>query len=332
MFRIAITFALGLLLLQGAPSCAQSNTQSLTFTPGSRKVVIEEVARHLADLYVSEEIGKRYSQQLKQQLEAGAYESISSPTVLADSLQALLMRVYEDRHLRIRYDPLFHLALQEGGLQRRQEQAADEEQTYGFVKSEVLKDNIGYLKFNQFTQPTPAARKAADKHLSKLANVSALIVDLRDNGGGSPDMVQYISSYLFDSSVHLNSLYERPTNRTIDFWTEPRTEPSTLSKVPIYVLTSKYTFSGAEEFSYNLQNLKRATIIGEVTKGGAHPTRPFPLSSGFVVFVPFAKAVNPITKSNWEAVGIQPHIKVPAAQALEQALSLAQKAAAPKAF
>lgn len=332
MFRIAIPFVLCLLLLHAAPSHAQTTSVTLSLTADDKKRVVEEAARHLNNLYVLEEKGQRYSQQLLLQLEAGAYEGITSATVLADSMQALLMRVYEDRHLRVRYDPVFHLRLLDNEPRQLQDRAPTGEKTYGFVKSEVLPNNIGYLKFNAFVPPTPAAQKAADKHFSKLANVSALIVDLRENGGGSPDMVQYISSYLFDSSVHLNSLYERLTNRTVDFWTKPRSEPSTLTKVPIYVLTSNYTFSGAEEFSYNLQNLKRATIIGEVTKGGAHPTRPFPLSSGFVLFIPFAKAVNPVTKTNWEGIGIQPHIKVPAAQALKQALSLAQKAAAPKAF
>ena len=60
--------------------------------------------------------------------------------------------------------------------------------------------------------------------------------------------------------------------------------------VPVYVLTSNKTFSAAEEFTYNLKNLKRATIIGETTGGGAHPGGVMPVAERFNMFVPTGRA------------------------------------------
>jgi len=150
-----------------------------------------------------------------------------------------------------------------------------------------------------------------------LAHVDAIIFDLRQNGGGSPSMIQLISSYLFDEPVHLNSFYIRKTDETQQFWTQGHVVGKKLLNVPVYVLTSSFTFSGAEEFTYNIKNLKRGTIIGETTGGGAHPVQGHTFENlPVLVTVPFGRAVNPITKTNWEGTGVEPDIKTPAEQAL----------------
>jgi C-terminal processing protease CtpA/Prc len=139
-----------------------------------------------------------------------------------------------------------------------------------FEKVERLPSNIGYLKFNAFLDPAicgPTAMAA----MNFLGNVDAIIFDLRDNGGGDPKMIAFISTYLFDEVTHLNDLYDRKKDATTQYWTLPYVPGKRLTGKPVIILTSKRTFSGAEEFSYNLKNLKRATIIGETTGGGAHP-------------------------------------------------------------
>jgi C-terminal processing protease CtpA/Prc len=164
-----------------------------------------------------------------------------------------------------------------------------------------------------------------------LANTDALIFDLRQNGGGDPEMVALISSYLFgDKPVHLNSLYWRKGDRTEDFYTKPNLANKKFGDKDIYVLTSSRTFSGAEEFSYNLKNLKRATLIGETTGGGANPGGMFRLSEHFGVFIPTGRAVSPITKTNWEGTGVEPDIKAPKEQALKIAHLMALNKAAEK--
>ena len=136
-------------------------------------------------------------------------------------------------------------------------------------------------------------------------------------------MIALISSYLFDHPTHLNDNYDRKEDTTAQYWTMPFVPGVRLSDKPAFVLTSKNTFSGAEEFSYNLKNLKRAMIIGETTGGGAHPTTGRRIDDHFMIQVPFARAINPISKTNWEGVGVEPDVPTKASEALDVATKLA---------
>ncbi len=156
-----------------------------------------------------------------------------------------------------------------------------------------------------------------------LAHVDALIIDTRENHGGSPGMVSFILSYLFAEPTHVNDMYERDSNRVQQYWTQSYVPGSRLDKVPVFLLTSRETFSGGEEFAYDLKNLKRATIIGETTGGGAHPVSGHRIDDHFVIGVPFGRPINPVSKTDWEGVGVEPDMKVPAAEALTRAEKLA---------
>ena len=153
-----------------------------------------------------------------------------------------------------------------------------------------------------------------------FANAEVLIIDLRQNGGGSPSMIQLITSYLYGSErVHLNNFYWRPSDTRTQTWTLPHVPGIRRPDMPVYVLTSGRTFSAAEEFSYNLRNLERATLIGETTGGGAHPGGTQRVNEEFVIWMPQGRAINPITGTNWEGVGVKPHIETTAAEALDVA-------------
>lgn len=162
--------------------------------------------------------------------------------------------------------------------------------------------------------------------MTLLAHTDALIVDLRNNGGGDPHTVAFMSSYLFDKRTHLNDLVWRRDNRTDQFWTDEHVSGKKFGGAKkVYVLTSRDTFSAAEEFSYNLKQLRRATIVGERTGGGAHPGRVHRLHPHLSVFIPNGRAVNPISKTNWEGTGVTPDVQVKAADALRLAERLALK-------
>jgi tetratricopeptide (TPR) repeat protein len=199
-------------------------------------------------------------------------------------------------------------------------------ENYGFVRVEVLEGNVGYLDF-RFFAPVEEARETAAAAMRLLANVDALVFDLRQNGGGSPDMVQFLCSYLFDERTHLNSLYWREGDRTEAFWTLDDLPGPRLADVPVFVLTAERTFSGAEEFAYNLRTRERATLVGETTGGGANPGGFMPVSDRLGIFVPTGRAVNPVTGTNWEGTGVEPHVAVPAEEAYDRGLALAREAA-----
>jgi C-terminal processing protease CtpA/Prc len=157
-----------------------------------------------------------------------------------------------------------------------------------------------------------------------LADSDALILDVRDNHGGAPRMVALICSYLFEDSTYLGDIYDRQQNTTEQSWTVPYLPGKRFSGKPVYVLTSRRTFSAAEEFSYDLKNLKRATLIGENTGGGAHTVAPHRLDDHFYIMVPFGRFVSAITKTDWEGTGVEPDIKIAAADALDEALKRAR--------
>ena len=293
----------------------------------TRAAVIDILFKELNDSYVFAETAKKMETDIRSRLAAKEYDNVASAKDFAAKLTADLQSVSRDKHLRVRYsfDKLPERK------DRREPTAEEIEQNrwfnqrinYGFEKVERLNGNIGYIDLRGFNDEVAGAETVAAA-MSFLQNTEALIFDLRQNGGGNPSMIQLISSYLFgDKPVHLNDLYWRKENKTEEFWTKPEQAKIKFTNKDIYILTSNYTFSGAEEFSYNLKNLKRATVIGETTGGGAHPGGMVRLADHFGVFIPVGRAINPISKTNWEGTGVEPDIKVPKEQALKLAYKMA---------
>lgn len=288
-----------------------------------RARVIDAAVAKLTELYVFPEVAKKMAQALRDHQKAGAYDAITQSRAFADLLTEHLRAVSKDLHLGVRFSPraLPATETEPTDADKAKHREHMEKINCGFEKAERLDGNIGYIKFNMFGDAEICGPKATAA-FAALGAVDALIFDLRDNGGGQPDMVAFVSSYLFAKKTHLNDIYDRKENKTTQYWTKPSVPGTKFPKQPVYVLTSARTFSGAEEFSYNLKTLKRATIIGETTGGGAHPTMGQRLDDHFTIGVPFARAINPITKTNWEGKGVEPDVKVPADQALDTAKKL----------
>jgi hypothetical protein len=291
-----------------------------------RSRVIEGAIAQLNEYYVFPEVAAKMAETVRSRNASGAYDRVTNGPMFATLLTDELQGVSKDKHLRVNFSapaipdrPANFVP--DSAMQARVRQEM-ERVNCGFEKTEVMANKVGYLKFNFFGD-TEICGPIASREMAKLADVDALIIDLRENGGGSPDMVAHVSSYLFSKRVHLNDLWTRRTNETNEFWTRPEVPGKKVrDNVPVYLLTSSRTFSGAEEFSYNLKNLKRATIIGETTGGGAHPVSGHRINEHFMIGVPFARAINPYTKTNWEGTGVAPDVKVPAADAMTTALKM----------
>ena len=291
----------------------------------SNRAVVSAVLKSVSDMYVDREVGERLSNMLATKLKAGAYDKFSEGELLAQAVNDDLHQVSHDLHLNV----LFYLVPQPSiasptPLDPQQVRLGLAKHNCGFVRAEHIEPNIGYLKFDSFALPDVCG-DTASAAMRFVADSAVIIFDLRDNGGGVPAMVAYLESYLFDKATHLNDVYFRQNDETHQFWTLPYVPGKRVASVPVYVLTSKNTFSAAEEFAYTLQALKRATIVGETTAGGAHPYDTVQINSHFTVEVPFARSVNPMTKKDWEGAGVVPDEKVPASDALERAVSLARK-------
>ncbi|KAA6456213.1 S41 family peptidase [Acidobacteria bacterium AB60] len=289
-----------------------------------RRQVIETVAARLRSSYILPEMAQQLADSLQSHQQQGDYDSITDGALLAARLTSDLQAVSRDRHLRIEYSAS-RLPAEEGGPSAEEEQQYRQElvrSNCGFQRVEILPGNIGYVQFNFFGAPDVCGPTAATA-IKFVAHADALIFDVRQNRGGDPAMVALLLSYLFDRPVHLDDLYNRRENKTTQYWATPEKVADRLPTQPIYVLTSRLTFSGAEQFSYDLHNLHRAVLIGERTGGAAHPTRNHRINDHFFVATPEYRYINTVTRSDWEGQGVTPD--VPAAP--WNALVAAQKIA-----
>jgi hypothetical protein len=296
---------------------------NVTLDAAMRAKVIAGIDEDLAKYYIDPAVAKQMSDAIDAHAKAGDYNSITDGDAFAERLTTDMRAVSHDLHLHVAFNSF---KTPEPGEPTPEEKARMREQAQhfncGWDKVEILPGNIGYVKFNGFLSPEFCAPTAIAA-MNFVAHTDAVIFDMRENGGGDPNMVSFVASYLFDAPTHVNDLYNRSENETHQYWTLPYVPGDRLVKQPVYVLTSKRTFSGAEEFTYDLKTQKRATIVGETTGGGAHPMAGHTVENYFMVFVPWGRPVNPVTKKDWEGTGVEPDVKVPADDALATAEKLA---------
>jgi hypothetical protein len=312
--------------LRAVPAGMTAADMHLKIDAATRAHVIDGAISALNEFYVYPETAKKMEDALRARQKKGDYDAVTDADAFAMMLTDNLQEVSHDKHLRVNFSPrvLPKDDARRDPAEESRMRANMERNNCAFEKVERFPTNVGYVKFNGFAPPDVCG-PTATAAMNFLGNVDAIIFDLRQNGGGDPAMVALISTYLFDEPTHLNDLYNRKEDKTSQFWTLPYVPGKRLAGKPVFVLTSKRTFSGAEEFTYNLKNLKRATIIGETTGGGAHPVDGHRIDDHFMIGVPFARAVNPISKTNWEGTGVEPDVKVPADQALDVAKKMAEE-------
>jgi len=300
------------------------HAQTVKLTRQVKSETVENIAASLKENYIYLDTAIRMGNFIRQQLNSGSYDTITMPEVFASRLTTDLLSIYHDGHLSVSYAPAFTnvQGKTDTALERSRMLKFRKRVNFGFDKAEILPGNIGYLKIGGFFEPDPAAKAMTLAAFRFVSNSESLIIDLRNNMGGDPRMVSFICGFFFDRKTHLNDLYSRKDGSTTAYWAIPDTTLTTLQTTPIYILTSSRTFSAGEELSYDLQMQKRALIVGEITGGGAHPVQPFPVGQGFIANVPYARAVNPVSGTDWESIGIKPDKSAPADLALEAVLDM----------
>ncbi|MEV6905393.1 S41 family peptidase [Amycolatopsis sp. NPDC051071] len=283
---------------------------------------IDDVCGRLRSHYVFPDVAEKLAVFLQARLGEGAYAGLDDQA-FAVAVTQDLQSVNGDKHLRLRYhvDPLPEVDGQSFDPEVYRHEA--ELNGYGIASARRLPGNVGYLETKLLYGPDISGEALAAA-MTLLATADALLIDVRENRGGSPAAVALLISYLVDEPVHFNSIYLRDGDVTNQFWTLPYVPGRKFgADKPVWVLTGPTTFSGAEDLSYSLQQLGRAKTVGAVTGGGANPRQQYKVDTHLDVTVPGGRAVNPVTGTNWEGVGVRPDIPVAVEDAFGTAYALA---------
>ena len=293
-----------------------------------KKDVVDHLSKEMVARYVVKSKAEEVARTIHANLASGAYDGLATGKEFAMKLASDTNAICKDAHFRIRYSEAGFPERKEPGQPSQKE--IDEEEKHvrlvnaGFESVKRLPGNIGYVEFYGFQDPKFAER-AIQASMQFVQDTDSLIFDIRQNGGGDPETVKMLCSYLFDKPTHINSISFRNGDKTQKIEYKTGTPKGKRYHKPVYVIVSKRTGSGAEEFAYDLQNQHRAVIIGENTWGGANPGGDVRLNVHFTAFIPVGMAQNPITKTNWEGTGVTPDVKCDPKQALKLAQIMAVK-------
>ena len=308
-----------------------SKLDPIVLTPSIREATIHAICARLTEYYVYPEVARRMIATLQENEKKGKYSSMTDGNDFAEALTKDLLEVSHDKHFFVSYSPFLVPSRSDDdkpttptAAQMTQFRQDVERGNCSFRKAEWLPGNIGYLKLDAFEDPDLCG-PVVDASMTFIEHTDALIFDLRENHGGNPSMVQLMVSYLFSRETHINDMLYQHEGTTRQYWTLPSVAGPRYINKPVFVLTSGQTFSGGEEFTYDLQTQKRATIVGETTGGGAHPIAGHSAGDHFMIAVPGGRPINPVTKKDWEGTGVVPDVKASAQDALDTALQLAKK-------
>ena len=323
--RRTAAFAVMVLLVLAAKDASGQQTGNFPIDAAYRARILDGVAEKFGEGYFDAERAAFVRTQLGNRAVRATYDTAMTAAGLSALLTADLQKWSADRHPRLVFSvqprPMPKAGKQSPALQNAEDESA-RSRNFGFHALERLTGNIGYLEIGRFEAPALAGQTLAAA-MQFLANTDALIIDLRGNGGGRADMVALMASYFLEEQTHLATLERRSPRGSDQIWSASYVPgPRYLGK-PIFVLTSKRTFSGAEGLTYDLKHFAHATIVGEKTRGGANPGSFQQIDEHFAVFVPSGRVVHAATGTNWDAAGITPDVTVEAAEAKRTAHKLA---------
>ncbi|MGE3468607.1 MAG: S41 family peptidase [Pyrinomonadaceae bacterium] len=292
---------------------------------------IEALADLVRERYAHKDVGEKLHALLKNNLTRGKYDSILVPDEFSNAVTDDLRSLNSDKHLALNYSP--RPAATQAGTNTAAStapQITPEEQArrasefnrlmnFGFKNVRFLNGNVGYLRFDYFDAFLDYSAPVVDASMGFLKNADAIIIDLRYNGGGSPQMVNYIAGFFFEERTLSGTSYDRLTDTTSKNFIEPQPSQKRISNVDLFILTSPATVSAAEGLAYDLKYLKKAMVIGETSAGAANPGRTTRVNDLFVAFIPNRHGMNVVTGTNWEGTGVPVDLVVPAQDALRKA-------------
>jgi len=289
---------------------------------GDRHRLIEAVAANVRQYYFDKQVAQTTVSALLAHEQAGDYNATTDGEAFANLLARHLIDASRDVHFTMEYTRNVFPDFSKPPTPEAQARyrTAMEQANCTFERVEIRSNNVGYMKLNSFPD-IAACQSKAQSAMRALNHADALIFDLRDNRGGYANMVVFLASYLFDHPEYMFDPKDPITEQT---WTRSPVAGSLLVDKPVYILTSSRTYSGAEQFSYDLKMLKRATLIGETTGGASHYGVLHNLDDHFAIGIPEHRPVNPFSDKDWAVTGIEPDVKVEAADALATAERFAE--------
>jgi retinol-binding protein 3 len=299
--------------------CLLSNTFSQEIpkiTDKEKTEVINNLCTLVKNEYVIAETGDIISKKINENLKAGKYNSIKNMFQMCDTLISDLRAISKDEHFGVVYSPGYIRTLrttlsEKDSIESEKKQIKEgQENNFAFKELAILEGNIGYLNLTAFHE-LRHAKATITAAMNFLSYTEAIIIDLRNNTGGSLDMPPYLASYfLSDDKKVLLQFIDRNNKVNSKTETTQQLDGKRLLGKPLYILTSNETISAAEAFIYSLKNRNAAIVIGETTKGAANPNEIKVLNENFLVFLPKHRPIDPLTGTNWEGAGIQPDIKI----------------------
>jgi len=321
------------LLVLTVTGAIASPPSTVELNRATRLEVVDALVAKLNANYVFPDKAKQVEAVLRQRQREGKYDGITDGEQLAKQLSDDIDGVVHDKHMSVDFsdrpvpsdDAMPPPPKTRAEWEKQVPPAVLERvraSNLGVEKVDHLSPSIGYLQISSFAPAFLVSEKFAAS-MNELADTDGLIIDLRDNGGGGGESVALLISYFFNERTRLNDTWERSTDTTTQYWTQDKVDGKRYGgKKPVFILAGPDTKSAAEAFAYTMQTLKRATVIGERTWGGAHPARPYRLGEHFYAVIPSRRTISPITHTNWDGVGVVPDVAATPDKALAVAKEL----------
>lgn len=293
-----------------------------------KRELIEKIGVLIKEHYVFPDLGARYGREILSLSQSGKFADVSNPKEFGEKVTQALQELTKDKHFLFRLVEKSDLGEDEEGSLHHPVRyfRLGEKEHLGIFRLDWIDGEIGYLDYRRFYYQSEA-KKMLLGAVNFLSPANAIIIDLRENRGGGGNLIPWMCSYFLPHPTQLTGTYYRNDDVTEEWWTMEDIEGKRLLDVPLFLLIGKNTFSAAEYLAYDLKVRKRATLVGEPTGGGAHSVDLYPVGERFEIYIPTARAVNPVTGTNWEGTGVFPDVQVPSEKALETAVELAKKAA-----